>query len=127
MINFQSNYIWVCLQLQADSDVCVRSYAHAKRIFRGELQGETKIKTTFKADWRLVPRDDEDRFTSVLCKRESKTLPSSVPFPPLLEHMIVAEKSRAGQSLGQTPTLPLVFRKGSHSLLNSREVFNKSV
>lgn len=100
--------------MQADADCWVRSYAYAKQVFRGEHRGERKISTGFKADWKLVPRHEEAKFTSSQCKRKPNTFPTSVPFPPLFAHLVKTEKQRTGQVLEGTPMLPLVFNKGTN-------------
>ena len=64
----------------------------------------------FKADWRLVPRHEEEHFLSQEHRvREINEIPSHVKFPPLFEHFLMATKKKNNENTSETPMLPLVI------------------
>ena len=89
-------------------DYKVQSYAHAKKIFRGENCGDEVISKCFMADWKLVPRDEEHKYLNIVKKPRPRTVvPDAIPFPPLLNHFIMLERHQKGQPLDKPPMLPI--------------------
>lgn len=68
---------------------------------------ETKVKEVGDVmyhDWRLIPKHLEHQFTDY--KPLPKPPPRSVPYPPLLRAMLLAQQRKAG-SAWEEPALPL--------------------
>lgn len=66
-----------------------------------------------KADWRLIPRDEEEKYLNwkpvqPFCHKE---ISRTMPFPPLLREMILREMKLAGKSVDQEPMLPIEIRE----------------
>jgi len=96
------------LLFKADLDNTVWSSAIVRQIFRGQDFGDVTLTTTFKDDWHLVPRADEHIYLNIVKKPlPLNPVPDSVPFPPLLNHFIMMERQRKGESLGERPMLPI--------------------
>ena len=65
-------------------------------------------KQTPKQDWVMVPKDEVVEF----CKydgptRPKKLIPEQIPYPPLLERLIIQQKQFAGEEVTEKPMLPL--------------------
>lgn len=72
----------------------------------GKTEGEAReIKQAMYHDWRLVPRHEEEAFTAFTPVPE-ETL-GSVPYPPLLRAMILAERQKNGDTSTEEPMLNL--------------------
>lgn len=56
-------------------------------------------------DWRLVPRHEEEAFTAF--KPVPEDTLRSVPYPPLLRAMILAERQKNGDTSTEEPMLNL--------------------
>jgi len=88
-----------------------KSYAYGQKVFRGEASGEHLIKSCYKADWRLVPKHEEEAFLSVKAEVRPKNVVKSVlPFPPLMQHLIKEQQKEQG--LDDMPTLRIAIAKG---------------
>lgn len=86
----------------------VRSVIYAKKIFRGEDLGETMTATSYKADWKLVPRSEEHVYLNGVKKPLPRNLvPDAIPFPPLLNYFIMLERKQKGEPLDKPPMLPV--------------------
>jgi len=96
------------LLLQADLDRIVPSMAIVRQIFRSQDFGEVPLTATFKDDWQLVPRADEHKYLNIVKKPLPRNVvPDAIPFPPLLNHFIMMERQRKGESLDERPMLPI--------------------
>ena len=100
--------LFVCCLLKADPDCRVQSSAYVRKIFRGQDFGEVNVTSCYKADWKLVPRADEDKYLNTVKKPLPQTVvPDSIPFPPLLDHFIMLERQQKAESLQERPMLPV--------------------
>jgi Mitochondrial 28S ribosomal protein S34 len=78
--------------------------------------GNQIVTTAFKADWRLIPKDEEEQFKStVKATKENlppkRVVPAVVPFPPLLRRMLLEEARKMNRPL-EEPMLPLTIKRG---------------
>lgn len=74
--------------------------------FKGKTESEAReIEHTMYHDWRLVPKHEEAAFTAFTPAPED-TL-RSVPYPPLLRAMILAERRKNGDPSTEEPVLNL--------------------
>lgn len=74
--------------------------------FKGKTESEAReIEHTMYHDWRLVPKHEEEAFTAFTPTPED-TL-HSVPYPPLLRAMILAERQKNGDTSTEEPMLKL--------------------
>ncbi|XP_006873973.1 PREDICTED: 28S ribosomal protein S34, mitochondrial [Chrysochloris asiatica] len=74
--------------------------------FKGQTESEAReIEQVMYHDWRLVPKHEEAAFTAFT--PGSKEPPRSVPYPPLLRAMILAERQKSGDSSTEEPLLNL--------------------
>ncbi|XP_006100944.1 28S ribosomal protein S34, mitochondrial isoform X1 [Myotis lucifugus] len=74
--------------------------------FKGKTESEAReIEHTMYHDWRLVPKHEEAAFTAFTPAPED-TL-RSVPYPPLLRAMILAERRKNGDPSTEEPVLSL--------------------
>ncbi|KAK2586801.1 hypothetical protein KPH14_011826 [Odynerus spinipes] len=71
--------------------------ALVERTFRGK----TSIKpiqldgSTYKTDYILIPKDEEDKYMQPDVESETKILPRTMEFPPLLKKLIIQQKKAA--------------------------------
>ena len=92
------------------------------KVFRGESLGDQIITRPYKADWRLVHREDEDKFVNkVFQKRPVSVVPEKVRFPPLFEHLMLEEMKRSGQSISKIPMLPIKLLDNTRAVLKPVE------
>lgn len=66
--------------------------AWGEKVYRGQIFGITRIDAGYKADWFLVPKNEEEKFckiTSVLPKKPPP--PTHMDCPPLLKELISSE------------------------------------
>ncbi|XP_012599012.1 small ribosomal subunit protein mS34 [Microcebus murinus] len=74
--------------------------------FKGKTENEAReIEHTMYHDWRLVPKHEEEAFTAFTPKPEQGV--RSVPYPPLLRAMILAERQKNGDISTEEPMLSL--------------------
>lgn len=74
--------------------------------FKGKTESEAReIEHPMHHDWRLVPKHEEEAFTAFTPTPED-TL-RSVPYPPLLRAMILAERQKNGDTSTEEPMLSL--------------------
>lgn len=74
--------------------------------------GEVRIDSGWKADWRLVPKDEESTFKAYQCdssERSQSSVPSEESYPPLLEYLM---KQQMKIPLSETPMLKLNIKQG---------------
>ncbi|XP_014768609.1 28S ribosomal protein S34, mitochondrial [Octopus bimaculoides] len=88
------------------------------KVFRGkEFPRPCGIDACHKADWKLIPKEEEEEFCKLTATdvRETQTVPLSMEFPPLLKAMILAKKTENGESLPEDLRLKLTINKGPFS------------
>ncbi|XP_034255166.1 28S ribosomal protein S34, mitochondrial [Thrips palmi] len=92
-----------------------RVRALVENVFRGTYRGTEWLSwNTFKPDFRLIPKEEEESFTKV--KRGELPPPYEItrkfhptaPFPPLLRELIIREMKAKGTYQGEEPKLTLV-------------------
>ncbi|XP_008579720.1 PREDICTED: 28S ribosomal protein S34, mitochondrial [Galeopterus variegatus] len=72
--------------------------------FKGKTESEAReVAQVMYHDWRLVPKHEEEAFTAFTPGPED-TL-RSVPYPPLLRAMILAERQKNGDTSTEEPML----------------------
>ncbi|XP_068825085.1 small ribosomal subunit protein mS34 isoform X1 [Capricornis sumatraensis] len=72
----------------------------------GKTESEAReIEQVMYHDWRLVPKHEEEAFTSFTPAPEETPCP--VPYPPLLRAMILAERQKNGDPSTEEPMLSL--------------------
>ncbi|XP_069342404.1 small ribosomal subunit protein mS34 isoform X2 [Eulemur rufifrons] len=72
--------------------------------FKGKTESEAReIEHTMYHDWRLVPKHEEAAFTAFTPEPEPSVC--SVPYPPLLRAMILAERQKSGDTSTEEPML----------------------
>lgn len=94
--------------MQADIDSIVRSIVYVRKIFRGQDFGEVMTTSSYKDDWKLVPRADEHKYLNTVKKPlPQANVPDTAPFPPLLNHFIMLERQQKREPLAEPPRLPI--------------------
>jgi hypothetical protein len=97
-----------------------RGRAFGQKVFRGEDMGEKAIDTAYKADWRLIPVEEEAALLSYnKPERLRPTVPKTVSLPPLLQHFVELDLIKTGQDPKYMPQLPIRFNAGT----NNRAVY----
>lgn len=72
----------------------------------GKTESEAReIEQVMYHDWRLVPKHEEEAFTAFTPVPEDTF--GSVPYPPLLRAMILAERQKNGDTSTEEPMLNL--------------------
>ncbi|XP_010337335.1 small ribosomal subunit protein mS34 [Saimiri boliviensis] len=72
--------------------------------FKGKTESEAReIEHVMYHDWRLVPKHEEEAFTAFTPAPEDSV--PSVPYPPLLRAMILAERQKNGDTSTEEPML----------------------
>lgn len=96
--------------------------------YKGTKENEVKeIDKVMYHDWRLIPKHTEHQFTDFTPL--PKPPPRSVPYPPLLRAMLLAQLKKAeGIAVSKEPALPLqrqVFLNKEYFKLKEQERQNK--
>lgn len=84
--------------------------------FRGKKDPEPVIiyKTSYKADYRLIPKDEEAEYCKIVQEKsendQPKIMPHTTDFPPLLKELIVRESKARGVP-NEDPKLDIVYSK----------------
>ncbi|XP_003790949.1 28S ribosomal protein S34, mitochondrial [Otolemur garnettii] len=74
--------------------------------FKGKTESEAReIEQAMYHDWRLVPKHEEEAFTAFTLVSEDSL--RSVPYPPLLRAIILAERRKNGDTSTEEPMLNL--------------------
>lgn len=89
--------------------------ALVEKTFRGQtITKPIQIEAaSYKADYVLIPKDQESQYLNVICERPIKILPSSIEFPPLLKEILI----RQGK---QTENITLKVRYNTSGIKNQR-------
>lgn len=94
-----------------------------ERVFRG-LKNPKPVQmdsTTYKADYMLVPKDQEHLYVSNTKVPEMKILPRETDFPPLLSQFIMRNQAKAKDVVAsEIPKLTLRYNFNGASLKNYR-------
>ncbi|KAK4880181.1 hypothetical protein RN001_008327 [Aquatica leii] len=88
-----------------------------EKTFRGRTFPEPipMLGSTYKADYRLIPKDEVDDYCKCSTPRiENKILPKTTTFPPILWELIVRGMKANKQPIIE-PELPLVYTQGRES------------
>ena len=80
----------------------------------GRHMGEMSMNNGYKADWRLIPKVEEEAYKTTYrpgldTLPPKNIVPAAVPFPPLLKMMIRDEAVKQGRPLEKEPMLPLTI------------------
>jgi len=87
-----------------------------QKVFRGRDVGELQIGAAHKADWRLVPRQEEEKWLASKAPPKQITIVDDKKhFPPLLERMIMKEKK-----LSERPMLQFEPSKSRLSFVQAK-------
>ncbi|KAJ8958160.1 hypothetical protein NQ318_006099 [Aromia moschata] len=85
-----------------------------ERTFRGKTDPQPVVieSASYKADYKLIPKDEEEDYCRIVRKLEGGILPKTIEFPPILKELILRD---AGAKEGTTeePRLELVYNRKS--------------
>ncbi|XP_014243151.1 uncharacterized protein LOC106663092 [Cimex lectularius] len=99
-------------------------WAYVEKVFRGRKYPKVVelYSSTYKADYRLVPRCEEQALLDrvAACKVEERILPKTIQFPPLLEYFLMEEKKSQGQPV-VLPQLELKIKPGRDRVYRKAE------
>lgn len=72
-----------------------------EKTFRGRTNPQLVeiYSASYKADYRLIPKSEENAFCKPIEKIEERILPQTIEFPPLLREFIVRETGNANPLL----------------------------
>ncbi|XP_011822336.1 PREDICTED: 28S ribosomal protein S34, mitochondrial isoform X1 [Mandrillus leucophaeus] len=91
-------------QFDADHRRHSKCVQHASFPSSGKTESEAReIEHVMYHDWRLVPKHEEEAFTAFTPAPEDSL--ASVPYPPLLRAMILAERQKNGDTSTEEPLL----------------------
>ncbi|XP_077290411.1 mitochondrial ribosomal protein S34 [Arctopsyche grandis] len=78
--NFRKVHVWV------------------EKVFRGRKDpGLFQIESSsYKADYQLIPKDEEEKYTTITQVLPDKTIPAFIEFPPLLKEIILLDHAQKG-------------------------------
>lgn len=91
-----------------------------ERTFRGKLEPKPRTieSTSYKADYRLIPKDEEESYCrKIEVKTETPILQKTMEFPPLMRDVLIREKKAKGEDV-QDLKLDIVYNK--HVLQKSK-------
>lgn len=92
--------------------------AYGIKVFRGKVfENARLIKAGNKADWRLVPVEEEEEFCRLAESdvRPERIIPKFAAFPPLLEVILRQEMMEKGETPPDNMHLPLRIAKSHFS------------
>lgn len=67
---------------------------------------------SYKADYRLIPKDEESKLLDNATTMTERILPREVDFPPLLKKIVLKSKLERGEQIPEKLTLPLPINNG---------------
>ncbi|XP_053987187.1 28S ribosomal protein S34, mitochondrial [Hylaeus volcanicus] len=85
--------------------------ALVRRTFRGYTE-PTPVqieKASYKADYVLIPKDQEHLFLNRKEQPARRVMPRTTSFPPLLKEFLYYQAKQAGQPLTEEPKLNLIY------------------
>ncbi|XP_029672324.1 28S ribosomal protein S34, mitochondrial [Formica exsecta] len=93
-----------------------------ERVFRGHKNPKpVQLDTaTYKADYILIPKDQEHLYLENAKVPEKKILPRTTDLPPLLSQIIMRQMKAKGDKVSEEPKLPLKYNFDGGSVKNYR-------
>lgn len=95
-----------------------------ERVFRGRKTPKPVQldSATYKADYILIPKDQEHLYLENKKLPEEKILPRTTDLPPLLSQIIVRQMKARGDKVSEEPKLTLKYNFEGRSVKNYRLV-----
>ncbi|KAJ8924903.1 hypothetical protein NQ315_001060 [Exocentrus adspersus] len=86
-----------------------------ERTFRGKAFPNPIIleSASYKADYKLIPKDEEEAYCRTTVKEEAKVYPKSFDFPPLMKELILRDIRAEGGNTKEELKLEIVYNKAS--------------
>lgn len=86
-----------------------------EKTFRGKTFPNPVVieSASYKADYRLIPRDEEEHYCKVDVKEDTKIFPKYFEFPPVMKELILRDIRKEGGEVTEEPKLEIVYNKGS--------------
>ncbi|XP_031845949.1 mitochondrial ribosomal protein S34 [Nomia melanderi] len=105
---------------ESNPDNMRKVIALVEKTFRGQkfTKPSQLDAVTYKSDYVLIPKDQESRYTNVICEKPVKILPRQIEFPPLLKEILIRQRKRTGQEI--TEDIKLQARYNFNGLKNQR-------
>lgn len=93
-----------------------------ERVFRGQKNPKPiqLDAATYKADYVLVPRDQEHLYLENAKLPEEKIMPRTTDLPPLLSQIIMRQMKAKGVEISEEPKLHLKYNLEGTSVKNYR-------
>lgn len=93
----------------------------AEKVFRGRKYPKpvTILRTSYKADYRLIPKDQEHEYLRNVNVKPEVILPKTIEFPPLLKQFLIDETKNPN------PQLNLVVKSNRDKQLRTANVDEK--
>lgn len=93
-----------------------------ERVFRGHKNPKPVQldSATYKADYMLIPKDQEHLYLENKKLSEEKILPRTTDLPPLLSQIIVHQMKARGDKVSEEPKLTLKYNFEGASVKNYR-------
>lgn len=69
-----------------------------EKVFRGKkIPGDVFIyRTSYKADYRLIPKDEEEKYTKICADLQRKNVTPYVEYPPLFKELMLKDLEKKG-------------------------------
>lgn len=90
-----------------------------EKTFRGKLLPKpiTLESASYKTDYKLIPKDEEANYCKYISSdTQTRILPRTMEFPPLLKEMILKETKSKGGPIKEDLELEIVYNKCSKNL-----------
>lgn len=93
-----------------------------ERVFRGHKNSKpVQLDTaTYKADYMLIPKDQEHLYLENAKLPEKRVLPRMTDLPPLLAQIIMRQMKAKGEEVSEEPKLRLKYNFEGGSVKNYR-------
>lgn len=93
-----------------------------ERVFRGHknLKPVQLDTATYKADYMLIPKDQEHLYLENAKLPEKRILPRTTDLPPLLAQIIMRQMKAKGEKVSEEPKLHLKYNFEGGSVKNYR-------
>ncbi|XP_018574294.1 uncharacterized protein LOC108913255 [Anoplophora glabripennis] len=84
-----------------------------EKTFRGKVFPSPIImeSATYKADYRLIPKDEEEKFCKTVVKDETKIFPKYFEFPPVMKELILRDMKAEGSDATDELKLEIVYNR----------------
>lgn len=86
---------------------------HVEKMFRGKSELLTIESASYKWDYRLIPKDEEEKYLSSKVEQSITVLPKTMDFPPVLRELLIREAKARGETDIKEPRLDIVYNKMS--------------